>query len=409
MSTALFWSAVGLVVYTYAGFPLLVLARGALRGRPPGAADIEPRVSVLIAAHNEALSIGRKLENLIEVDYPRDRLEIIVASDGSQDATDEIVARYALSASSKVRIRLLSLPRQGKAPALTAAAGSAEGDVLVFSDANSMFARDAIRRLVRPLADPEVGGVAGDQRYLKDGRAGSAAGERSYWSLDRMLKVAESRGGNVISATGAIYAIRRELFRPVLPGVTDDFYTSTGVITLGKRLVFASDAAAYEPVAASSGIEFGRKVRVITRGLRGVLARRELLNPFRCGFYAIQLLSHKVLRRLMFVPLAAMLASTALLWDDGRWWAALTVAQAGVYALGLAGLALGRTRLGRSKALALPAYFCLVNAACAAAVWNLLRKRRIELWQPARSADEPARARDSASCEPARAVGRSSR
>ncbi|MFN8187969.1 MAG: glycosyltransferase family 2 protein [Gaiellales bacterium] len=389
MTEAVFWSAVGLIAYTYLGFPLLVLARGALRPRPVAVGDGEPRISVLVAAHDEALSIGRKLENLLGLDYPADRLEIVVASDGSGDGTDAIVRELA-GAQHGRQIHLLSLPRQGKAPALTAAAEVAEGDVLVFSDANSMFAPDALRKLVGPFADPSVGGVAGDQRYLSGAGDGSAAGERSYWSLDRALKVAESRGGNVISATGAIYAIRRELFRPVLPGVTDDFYTSTGVIAQGRRLVFAADAAAYEPVAPSSGIEFGRKVRVITRGLRGVLARRQLLDPFRHGFYAVQLVSHKVLRRLMFVPLAAMLATSALLWSDGPFWVALTSAQAALYGAGLAGIALGGTRVGRSKLLALPAFFCLANAACAAAVWNIARGRRIELWQPERDARPPA-------------------
>src|SRR5206468_3760539 len=138
-----------------------------------------------------------------------------------------------------------------------------------------------------------------------------------YWAIDRALKQAESRAGSVISATGAIYAVRRELFREIPEGVTDDFATSTGVIAQGHRLVFAAGATAYEPVGPTREVEFGRKVRVMTRGLRGVIVRRELLDPRRHGFYSVQLASHKVLRRLMAVPLAILAISAARLRRQG--------------------------------------------------------------------------------------------
>lgn len=384
MIFALFWSAVGLAAYAYLLFPLLVLARGLLWPRPFRPAGVTPRVSIVIAAHDEAATIGAKVENLLGLDYPRDRLEIVIASDGSEDATDEIVRRYE-RAGGCPQVRLLSLPRQGKAAALAAAVAASTGEVIVFSDANSMYATDAARALVRPLADPAVGGVAGDQRYLAGGETdGIAAGERGYWSFDRLLKRAESRGGSVISATGAIYAIRRSLFQAVPPDVTDDFFISTGVIAQGRRLVFTPDAVAYEPVAPSAGIEFGRKVRVITRGLRGVLARRGLLNPVRHRFYALQLLSHKVLRRLTVFPLLVLLVTAPLLWGRGPLYQAATLGQTALYGAGIAGVLLSGTALGRSKPFAVAAFFCLVNAACLQATWNLVRGRRIERWQPER-------------------------
>jgi cellulose synthase/poly-beta-1,6-N-acetylglucosamine synthase-like glycosyltransferase len=380
----LFWSAAGTLTYTYVLFPLLVIVRGALRPRPHRGAEITPSVTMIIAAHNEAASIGGKLENLLSIDYPEDRLEVVIASDGSDDGTDEIVGRYG-----ERGIRLLSLPRLGKAAALNAAVAQAHGEILVFSDANSIYALDALRALVRPFADPEVGGVAGDQRYLAGDRADAiAAGEERYWDFDRMLKAAESGAGNAISATGAIYAVRRSLFRPVPPGVTDDFYTSTGVIGLGYRLVFAADAVAYEPVATTGEIEFGRKVRVMTRGLRGVLLRRSLLDPRRHGFYALQLLTHKVLRRTMAFPLLALAVTSPLLWRRGALYRAATVAQTAFYALGAAGILLAARPLGRRRALALPAFFTLVNFASLRAVWTLLRGRNIDRWEPKRP--EPA-------------------
>ena len=379
-----FWSAVGLIAYTYVLFPVLVLLRSKVWQRPYLAADHEPSVSLVIIAHNEQASIGAKLENVLALDYPRDRLQVIIGSDGSTDETNAIVERYADRG-----IELLPMPRQGKIPVLNAAIRRATGEILVFSDANSMYAPDAIRALVRPFADPTIGGVAGDQRYLGKADDGTS-GERAYWSFDRVLKQAESAAGNTISATGAIYAIRRSLFKVVPLGVTDDFATSTAVIEQGYRLVFASDAIAYEPVAKASGVEFGRKVRVITRGLRSVIARRRLLSLRRHGFYSIQLFSHKVLRRLVFVPLIVVLAASLWLAQESQWFWWLAIAQAVFYGCAALGWWLNQTRLGAFKLLSIPFFFCMVNFASLLAVMNVLRGRSIDLWEPQRHTDGPA-------------------
>jgi cellulose synthase/poly-beta-1,6-N-acetylglucosamine synthase-like glycosyltransferase len=385
----LFWSATGLLAYTYVLFPLLVLLRAALRPRPYDSGELTPSVTLVISARNEAASIGAKLENLLSLDYPDDRLEVVIASDGSDDGTDELVRGYAGRG-----VRLVALSRVGKAAALNAAVAGAGGEILVFSDANSIYAPDALRALVKPFADPSVGGVAGDQRYRsRDSADAIASGEQRYWDLDRLLKAAESRAGSTISATGAIYAVRRSLFRPVPPGVTDDFFTSTGAIAQGYRLVFAADAVAYEPVAKTSEVEWGRKVRVMTRGLRGVLMRRELLDARHHGFYAVQLLTHKLLRRTMVFPLALAAGTSPLLWRRGRVYRAATLAQAAVYGLGTAGLLLRDRPLGRRKAFMLPAFFCFVNAASLRAVWNVVSGRRIDRWEPQRPpAGEPEEA-----------------
>jgi cellulose synthase/poly-beta-1,6-N-acetylglucosamine synthase-like glycosyltransferase len=377
-----FWGAVAVLAYTYAGFPLLVLARAAVRPRPYRTGDVRPPVSVLIAAHNEATAIGPKLESVLAAAYPGGRREVIVASDGSDDGTEEVVRRYEDRG-----VRLLALPRVGKAAALNRAIAVATGEVLVFTDANSALEPDAVTALVRPFADPTVGGVAGDQRYRRRGdEAAVTGGERRYWDFDRLLKVAESRAGNAISATGALYAVRRELVGEVPEGVTDDFATSTGVIAAGARLVFAPDAVAWEPVAASGEVEFGRKVRVMTRGLRGVVVRRELLDVRRHGFYTVQLVSHKVLRRLMVVPLAVLAVASPALWRRGRLYRLATVGQVLFYGAGAAGLLAGSSgrRRARGRLLAIPAFFCLVNAASVKACWNLVTGRRIDRWEPQR-------------------------
>jgi cellulose synthase/poly-beta-1,6-N-acetylglucosamine synthase-like glycosyltransferase len=384
MALLLFWLLVGVIVYTYLLFPVLVFLRGRLGRQRYHSSEHTPTVSLIIAAYNEAQVIGAKLENVLALDYPHDRLEVLVASDGSTDGTEAIVAGYAAHG-----VRLFALPRQGKAGALNTVVAAATGEILVFSDANSLYAPGAIRALVRPFADPKVGGVAGNQRYQQSPQTTSltGVGETAYWGFDRRLKQAQSAAGNAISATGAIYAVRRSLFRPVAVGVTDDFYISTGVIAQGFRLVFAPDAVAYETVANAKGVEFGRKVRVITRGLRGVWLRRELLNPLRFGFYSLQLFSHKVLRRLVVWPLLGLLLVSPLLWKRGWLYRSVLVGQLALYGCGLVGWLGGQRALSRQKLFALPFYFCLVNAAALLATWNLVRGYRIDRWEPQRKAE----------------------
>jgi glycosyltransferase involved in cell wall biosynthesis len=372
----LFWGGAGTVAYTLVIFPLLVLVRGVLFRRDVRSAPITPYVSLIVSAHNEVDAIGAKLDSLGALDYPSDCVEVIVASDGSDDGTNEVVAARGGDG-----VRLLELPRVGKAAALNAAVLASNGEIIVFSDANSLFEPGALRALVAPFADATVGGVAGDQRYVgSDG----ALGERSYWDLDRVLKSFESRAGHVISATGAIYAIRRELFEPVPDAVTDDFVISTGVIEHGRRLVFAADAIAYEPPTSSDEVEFGRKVRIMSRGFRSVHARRGLLDPRQHGFYALQLVSHKVLRRLMVIPLAAVAVGSATLVRERSIYRIATAAQGAFYAAAAFGLLTRNEQLKRHPAFALPAFFCLVNGAALVALANVLRGKRIDRWEPVR-------------------------
>lgn len=377
-----FWGSIGFILYTYIGFPLLVALRGLLRPRPVQAAAHTPMVSLIIAAYNEADVIIRKLENAHALDYPHEQLEIIVASDGSNDGTAELVANY-----DSPLVRLVTLPRQGKNRTLNTVVPQARGEILVFSDADSMLEPVALHNLIAPFADPEVGGVAGDFHYTADLEEG--AGEQAYWSLDRVLKQLESQGGNVTSATGQLYAVRRELFATLPSSVTDDFYTSTQAPAAHQRLVFEPKAMAYGAIAASSDAEFRRKVRVMTRGLRGVWLMRRLLNPFEHGFYAVQLMSHKVFRRLVGIPLLAMLLSAPLLWRRGWFYQLATLGQLGLHGAAGLGYLLRNNRLGKHKLLSLPFFFDMVNIAALIAAGNLLRGRRFDVWDAQRAASPP--------------------
>lgn len=379
MSEWLFWGSLAFMAYIFVGFPIIVWVRSLIFPRSYQCRDIEPSVSIIVAAHNEAPGIAEKLENTLALDYPSERLEIIIASDGSDDETDAIVSAYRHRG-----VRLLPLPRAGKINALNAAATIARNQILVFSDANSVLTPNSLRALVSPFADPNIGGVCGDQRYNnpKKERRGST-GERLYWHYDRFLKMAESLSGNVIAATGAIYAIRRHLFRSVPPSVMDDFVISTGVIAQGFRLVFEPCAIAYEDTTPSEAAEFPRKIRVAIGGLRGVLFRRELLNPIHHGFYALQLLSHKVLRRLLFVPIIVLGISSILSWQGGLIYQLSVGAQGIFYACALGGVVLRKTSVGQYKLFVLPFYFVIVNIALAIAAYKFFTGRRqSDMWEP---------------------------
>ncbi len=381
MTRIILWAALGAVAYTYVLFPLLLVVRASLFSRPVRADDYTPSITVVIAARNEEAVIAHKLESILGNAYPDNMIEVIVASDGSNDGTQSIVHSFVARG-----VRLLALPAMGKARALNAAVADAHGDVLVFTDANGELAPGALRALARPFGDPMVGGVAGDQRYATDGMDNAlGVGERKYWRFDRFLKRAEGRAGNVISSTGALHAIRRDLFESVPPHVTDDAFLSMGVIARGFRLVFAPEAAVIEPLAPAPRAEIGRKVRVMTRGFRTVLERRRLLNPFRYGFYSLELLSHKVLRRLMVLPLAALLVSSLLLWDSATPVKVLAVIQLVGYGAGGLGIGLARTRIGRLLPLALPAFFVAANVAALIAIVHVIRGRTIESWHPVRA------------------------
>jgi cellulose synthase/poly-beta-1,6-N-acetylglucosamine synthase-like glycosyltransferase len=332
-----------------------------------------PRVSIIIAAHNEEDVIEDKLRNTKELEYPRDRLEVIVASDGSDDRTNQLVRNFGDS-----MIRLLSLPRVGKNCAVNAAVANAAGEVLVFTDADSRLKADALRTLVAPLQDPEVGGVGGDYRYEPDPAAG--AGEITYWSIDRSWKRLQSRAGSMTSATGQIYALRRELFKGIPSGVTDDFYCSIQAPAAGQRLIYAPDAIAYGPIANSLGAEYSRKVRVMTRGLTSILKMKRLLNPFRYGFYSIQLFSHKLLRRLMTIPFTCLFVSNVFLVDRGRMYVFTLLLQFAFYSSVLFGFLLRHSRLGHLRLFTLPLYFVMVNLAGAVAALNLVRGKHYDRW-----------------------------
>jgi cellulose synthase/poly-beta-1,6-N-acetylglucosamine synthase-like glycosyltransferase len=381
MTETLFWTFAVLLVWGYAGFGLFAGLWGTMRRRTVARADVTPSVSLIVAAYNEEQGIRDKLENTLALDYPDGELEVLVGSDGSDDRTEEIVAAYESQG-----VRLFSFPRRGKIHVLDDLVGEARGDVLLFSDANTLYEPSAVRMLVRNFADPAVGGVCGNQKYRKaEGGDSSGEGENLYWKYDKWLKSMQTATGSIVSADGAMYAIRRELYeRPASAAVTDDFQISTAVVAAGKRLVFEAEAIGWEYPTGAARDEFGRRVRLMNRGLNSVWLRRRLLNPFRFGFYSVMLFSHKVLRRLAPVFLLALLVTGLVLAPRGPLWLVAGAGQAALYLLAGLGYVLRETAAGGSRILSTPFYFCLANAAALVALVTWLGGRRIEHWQPKR-------------------------
>jgi len=380
----LFWGLIFVCLYAYFGYPILLLFMSIFRRRPVKKDDgFLPTVTFIVAAYNEEDVIKAKLDNLNSQNYEKQKIEIVIASDGSSDSTEQIVARFA---EEDGRVKLLALPRLGKANALNQAAEAARGNILIFTDANAMLDPDAARHLVGNFLDSIVGGVAGNQRYVRSDKTGGASlGEVLYWRYDRWLKKLETKVGNAISADGALYAIRRKLFVPITEAAgTDDFSISTRVVTQGYRLVYEPEAIAIEPTTGSSTREFRRKARIINRGLRSLFGLGRFLFPWHGGFYSVQLISHKLLRRLVPLALPVIFFVNIVLLPDHILYQAIFAGQMVVYGFGLIGFVLRNKSWGKNRMFYIPYYFCQANAAGLLGLFWFIKGQRIAVWQPQR-------------------------
>lgn len=353
MTTA-FWVLAGLIVYIYAGYPLSLALLRRVRGtRSVAVADIEPPVTLIISAFNEEAVIEEKIRNSLALDYPKDRLQIIVVSDASDDRTDAIVLSFA-----EQGVELLRMPqRSGKTLGLNAAVERAYGEVIVFSDANALYEPQALRALVRNFADPTVGAAVGESRYFT-GEQASQRSEGSYWRYETWIKRMESAIGSVVGGDGAIYAIRKNLYKPMEVDALSDFVNPLQIVLAGYRCVYEPAAVSWEHAGTSFRAEFRRKVRIVNRALRALWRMRALLNPFRYGLFAVELLSHKALRWLVPLFLLGMLGVNAALLGSGIIYDIAFIAQVACYLAACAGCILdGKTEL--PSVFSIPYYFCL--------------------------------------------------
>jgi cellulose synthase/poly-beta-1,6-N-acetylglucosamine synthase-like glycosyltransferase len=355
----------------YGGYPLLLVLLRLFVRRPVEKQPVEPSVSLLIAAYNEAASIAAKLRNSLEVDYPANRLEIVVASDGSTDGTAEIASRVA----DGKRIRLVCYPgRRGKLAVLNDTVPCLQGEIVAFSDATSMLAPDALRRLVESFADPDVGAVSGAYRVECEGETSPAAAEGFYWRYEAFLKEQEALLDSTVGAHGSLYAIRRALYPfPDEATVNDDFVIPIRVLQRGYRVVYERRAMAREPAGEMGG--FGRRVRLMTGNFQQVGELRRLVWPAR-PLPLLFFLCHKVGRLMVPFWLVALVTSNVMLLRQRlyRW---LFSAQVLFYGLA----ALGAVCRLRPRWLQVPYYFCMVNAAALAALLRRTRGSRDLAWK----------------------------
>lgn len=372
----IFWAALALLTYTYVGYPLLIGAWSRIHPWPVRRGDGEPTVSILLAAYNEERQVAARIRNLLDLDYPRHRLEILVASDGSRDATLE-----RATALEGARVRVLGWPeRRGKPAALNALAGRARGEVLVFTDARQRFERSTLRALVADFADPDVGAVSGELMLVADpdrGSVGEAVG--LYWRYEKWIRRAESRVHSTVGATGAIYAVRSGLFRP-LPEDTllDDVLVPMRVVAQGSRVVFESAARAYDHAAATATQEFARKARTLA-GVFQLFARHPwVLDPLRNRLF-FQTVSHKGLRLLTPLALGVALVANLLLLQSSFYRSCLA-AQMAFYGAALAGHA-RRDRRDRSPLLSLPYLVCVLAWAAVVGFVRFARGRQAVTWE----------------------------
>jgi glycosyltransferase involved in cell wall biosynthesis len=338
--------------------------------RGPGAGADVPALTVLVAARNEEAQIEGRIEDLLAQDYPRDRLEVIVASDASTDATDAIVARFADRG-----VRLVRAPRRlGKAGAQNLAIPESRGEILVFTDAASRFRAGTLRALIAPFADPSVGCVSTEDEVRGGG------GERAYVRFEMGLRRLEARFHSMIGLSGSGYAVRRALAGPLPEALPNDFVTPLRALGEGYRSVPAPDAIAVYGDASGARAEFRRKVRTVIRGIATVFWARRLLNPARDARAAFLLVSHKLFRWSAPLFLAIHFAASAALAPRGGPWRAAFVAEAAFCAAGLAGLAVPALR--RAAPIRIAHYFLLSNASIAVAWARFLMGERARVWEP---------------------------
>ena len=379
MLVAIFWAALFLVVYTYLIYPVLLWLLAAGRKMPEYAPLSEwPGVSLIIAAHNEEGVLRAKLENALAMDYPAERLDIIVVSDASTDDTDRIAAEFAARG---VRLHRQEV-RGGKTEAQNAGVRLARGQFVAFSDANSMYAPSALKRLLAPFADERIGCVCGELQYANPEDQGAGKGEGLYWRYEQFLKRRESLLSSALGANGAIYALRRKLFVELGGDIISDFVAPLHAWRRGFRIAYEPTAVATEYSSGRFGDEFRRRRRIVSRSLYGLWTEAGVLNPVAHFFFAFQMFSHKLLRWLVPVWLLVVLAVNIPL-AASEYYGLLLALQVAFYGLATLGLLLPE-RFGRYWLFYVPAYFTATNWGTLLGLLSFLMGRRHRVWQPTR-------------------------
>lgn len=376
-----FFGSLVVLAYVYVGYPWLAYLVSVVRPRRVVRGEIEPSVTVLITAFNEEAAIAAKIENTLKLEYPAEKLEILVASDGSTDATDSIVREFETRG-----VRLFRQEgRVGKTETQNNAVAEATGEIVLFSDATTEYEPDVLRKLLPAFADETVGCVAGRLIYVDDASTNVGKGARGYWNYETLIKSAESAACSLIGASGCLYAVRKAAYVPMYAEACSDFLVCTMLYRQGLRSVFEPSAVCYEDTNQRSSDEMRMRVRVISQTYTDLWRNIDMMNPLRSGFYAVELISHKVLRYAVPVVLLALLISNILLAASSTFFSVILAAQMLFYLMALVGWVLERFGV-RLTFLVIPLYFVLANLASVIAFYKFLRGERFSTWEPIRDA-----------------------
>jgi len=379
IAATVFFISIALLFYIYIGYPLFVYFISILFPKKVKSGEFAPKVTILITAYNEELSIAQKLENTLEIDYPQEKLEILVASDGSTDKTDEIVKNFADKG-----IKLFRQEgRVGKTITQNNAVERANGEIILFSDATTNYRKNVLQAILPNFADEKIGCVAGKLIYVDNSESNVGKGAKSYWNYESFLKQSESDACSLIGASGCLYAVRKSAYQPMYAEACSDFLICTVVYKQGLRSIYEPNAVCFEETNQKTDKEMKMRIRVISQTYTDLWRNREMLNPFKSGFYAIELLSHKVLRYAVPIFLVTALISSAVLAYSSWIFEVFFLLQAVFYFVALLGWILERT-IGKIGIFAIPHYFVLANLASVLGFYKFLRGENYASWETVR-------------------------
>ncbi|MBM9605718.1 glycosyltransferase family 2 protein [Desulfopila inferna] len=368
----IFWTSLAAIFYAYLGYPLLLhLLAGMGFGRKEGkiSGNFRPSISIIIPAHNEGKILEDKIVNILDLDYPKEKREILIISDGSTDNTGAIAKKYL------DRLDFFELEkRSGKTAALNLGLEKARNEIIVFLDASIMLKKDALQNVVCQFVDPSIGCISGED-HIK-----GAGGEGLYGRYELKLRNLESKLHSIVGASGSFYAQRKKLCRPFSEGLAPDFISVLNTVEQGFRAITEPTAIGYMTAVKKSSDELARKVRTIVRGMTALFFKRQLLNPFRHGFFAFELISHKIIRWLVPFFLISAFVSNMILSTE-PFYLLLFLGQLLFYLLALGSL----YNLPFFRAIPIGKisnYFVIVNIAALTAWWKYLRGQRLEIWTP---------------------------
>ena len=377
----LFWLSLGVLVYTYFGYPFLMYILVKFKKRKGvDKRKITPMVSVVVSAYNEEASIRDKLENILSLEYPREKMEVIIASDASTDKTDEIVGEFLSEGVKLLRMQ----KRSGKIAAYRQALSQAKGEIIVFSDATSILNKESLINLVSNFNDKTVGCAGGLLMYINPEKANVGEGESKYWEYEKLVRKLESRLSSLTSVSGTLYAVRRELYPyGIKDDLADDLIVPINIKKLGFKTVLETEAVCKEFTTFDIRGDMAKRSRITIQNIRGLINQIGILNPLRYGIFSILVISHKLFRTIVPVLLLVVFLSSAILSFNSLVFLTIFVLQIIFYLVGFLGY-LGINKL-KSKIINMMFYFCLSNLAILIGIIKFFKGEKVVSWEPIRS------------------------